>query len=279
MSIREKEWVKRSGKGFFIESSRIRMGPWGNVRTHIDNNSIKMRAESLIAFGQKRPVIGLLSEDGEWFELIDGEIRLMAWKYAKENLNANLDEKYGGMYCELQDISKINISKTEIIKLQLSYGTDSEPLSQYDKAISVFKLYEGGEKIADLAIMLHCSVQHIRNLISLSLVSKEIMCAVKPTTALKIAKTSQVRQKEVVDRIRSGEKIKCKDIPPKAEESIKIIQESIILNPHKLSFDEICLQIILAEKKMRVSKTAREMFGWQQYTRALKSTIGKDPPL
>lgn len=232
MNLCTVSWAKRRGKGFLIPTCRIRVGYWGNARTDITEEMVINKANSLKNEGQKTAVKGLLSSCGNFFDLTDGEIRLSAALYAIKNMNYNIDTDKGGLYCEIESGfssgGKIRYpTANEVIKLQLSYGTDSEPLSDYDKARSVSKLFESGEKISDLAVILHCSEQSVRNLLAISSVPDRVKDAVKPTTAVKYARASIPTRNEIYKKIISGEKVKGKDISSKKEEEIKVIQERI----------------------------------------------------
>jgi hypothetical protein len=248
---------------------------------------IRIRALSLITIGQKKPVVGLLSEDGEWFELIDGELRLRAWKYAKSEFKKDLDSRDGGMYCEIQGgflagNKTVYPTTSEAIKLQLSYGTDSEPLSQYDKARAVSKLIELGEKTSELSVVMHCSEQHIRDLLSINSVPDIVKKNVKPTTAARYARADVPTKQRIVKKIEAGEKVKGRDVPYKYETADRVHKEAlpvVLPEKHKMSEDEIHEQIDKAEKFMDREKKEKIRFGWQQYKRALMSVIGEELPL
>lgn len=284
MGIRDKEWVIRTGEGFIIPHDRIRIGPWGNVRTDITTETVAIRANSLVLKGQESPVSGLLSEDGEWFELIDGELRWKAWEYAKTFLGVDLDEKYRGMRCRLEpDFVRSRPSKKDVIKLQLSYGTDSVPLSYYDKARNVKKLIDSGESVSDLAKLMHCSEQTIRNMISTSEVPEDVQKNLKPTTALKYSRADKAEKKRIEKKINSGEKVKGKDIKKKPEEPPEAIQETTegdfstasdeLMNG--LTAYEIKKQIQKAEVK--AAKTGDRYFSGM--VTGFKIVLGKEPKI
>lgn len=283
MGIRDKEWVRRKGQGFIIPSSRIRVGPWGNARTDITPEMVETKALSLIKEGQKKAVKGLLSEDGEWFELTDGEVRHLGWNFAKKQLCADLDEKLGGMYCELEEgFTGRHPTTIEAIRLQLSYGTDSEPLSQYDKAAAVKKLLEAGDDIEDLAVIMHCSKQHIKDLRDIDSAPAHVKKAVKPTGALKYERASPATKKAIDKKISDGEKVKCKDIPPKSETRERTVQERAPIEPpvkRRLSDDEVREQIQKCTSLIDRSKKGKDRFGYQQLRRGLMIPIGEELPL
>jgi hypothetical protein len=283
MGIRDKGWARRSGKGFFIHSSRIRVGPWGNARTEITDEMIRIRALSLVTRGQLSPVFGLLSADGEWFELIDGELRLLAWRYAKNEMGVDLDLTLGGMYCELQEgfVGKFPTTR-EALLLQVSYGTNSESLSQYDKARAVTKLVQAGEEVTTIAIAMHCCEQQVRNMLAMDSVPEVVKKAVKPTTAVRFARADVPTKQKIVKKIEAGEKVKGRDVPYKYETADRTHQETVpvvLPEKHKMSDDEIHEQIDKASRLMDREKKEKIRFGWQQYKRALMSVIGEELPL
>lgn len=288
MGIRDKEWVIRSGECFIIPHNRIRVGPWGNVRTDIDTETVAIRANSLILKGQESPVSGLLSEDGEWFELIDGELRWKAWEYAKKHLGVDLDKKHRGMRCRLEpDYVRSRPSKTDVIKLQLSYGTDSVPLSYYDKARNVKKLIDGGESVSELAKLMHCSEQTIRNMIAADDVPEDVKKNVKPTTAVKYSKADKSEKKRIEKKISAGEKVKGKDIHGKTKEPPEAVQETTSENfatasdeeMNGLTAFEIKQQIKKADKYMNMGKSAKDVFGWSMFIRAMNIVLGNEQPI
>lgn len=285
MRKRDIDWiVRRKGNGFIIPSDRIRVGPWGNARTDITPEMVESRARSLVKDGQKEPVKGLFSADMQWFELIDGELRLRGWKFAKTNLNVDLDKELDGIYCELQPgFERAAPTKRDIIKLQVAYGTGSIPLSDYDKATSVAKLIEMGETVKDLAILMHCTEQTVRNYVQINSVPERIKQKVKPTTALRYSRATVPDKQNVEKKIESGEKVRAKDIPTRIESQEKVDQEQIpveLPEKRRLSDDDIRNdQIIKADYFRHHSKNEKERHGWIMYKRALKSVIGEEVPL
>lgn len=281
MRKRDIDWIiRRCGNGYVVHSSRFRVGPWGNARTDITEEIVDARALSLIKEGQKEPVKGLFSSDNECFELIDGELRLRGWNLAKTKYGVDLDEVHGGIYCELQSgFERVAPTKKDILLLQVSYGTGSIPLCDYDRANVVSKLIESGESVKELAIIMHCTEQTIRNLLAIHSVPNRVKKVVKPTTALKYSRATLPVKKEVEDKIDGGKKVKAKDIPTKSESTEKVVNESIPFTYHEkrcLEPDEIRQQIKIADGIMRRTKKDKFVWGWQQYIRALKSVIGEE---
>ncbi|MCK9599063.1 MAG: hypothetical protein M0R06_08490 [Sphaerochaeta sp.] len=284
MGLRDVSWAKRSGKGFIIPSSRIRVGPWGNTRTYITPEMIDTRAKSLIEEGQKKAVKGLISEDGEWFELLDGELRLLGWKEAKKTYGTDLDKRDDGIYCEIEEGfsagGKVRYPSTvEAIKIHLFYGTDSEPLSQYDKAKAVSKLVESGEKVSSLAIIMHCSEQHVRDLLLINSVPNQVKENVKPSTAAKFARASVPTQKKVIEKISSGEKVKGKDVQSKAETREQVSDDTVPLpakDQHRMSDEEIQALIKKADRFMCGEKTNGRRERWQYFIRACRMILGHE---
>lgn len=177
MGIRDKEWARHSGSVFYIPWSRIKLSEFGNQRTEFPDESIAMRANSLILEGQKTAIEGYLSDDGEWFEFIDGEIRYRAWYYAMKHLGVDLHDKLGGMKCV---VVKKPSSKADAMFYQISRGSDTVPISQMDKANAIMKLYSVEEvPVSEIAKRLFCSEQHIRDMIKLTAIAPELKQAIK----------------------------------------------------------------------------------------------------
>lgn len=285
MSLRDQPWAKKKDEKYYlIHSDRIRVGPWGNARTDISPEMIEQRAISLIKEGQKRPVKGFMSADEEWFELVDGELRLRAWKHAKEKLGCNLDDTLGGMMCAIEEGfsagGKMRFPTTiEAIKIQLSYGTDSEPLGQYDRARAATKLVESGESVAGVSVIMHCSEQTVRNLLAIDTVPEKVQKNVKPTTALKFSRSNPDTRKKILTKIDLGEKIRGKDIPAKIDQQEKVDQQEVPVDMHIMNEEEIRNQIVKADYFRHHSKNEKDRHGWSQYKRALKSVIGEGVPL
>jgi len=266
MGIRDKDWVKRSGKGFFIKWNRIRPGK--NIRTVFTTETIAERANSLILEGQRNPVRGKLSEDQEYFELSDGEIRWRGWEYAKKELNVNLDDKLGGMYCELQNIEDDDERKL----FQLSCGTDTISLPVMDQARTLKELIDSGKKISFLAERMHCSDQHIRDTVALLKLDPELQQAVqkgalKPTAATKTARARKEAQQDVKDKIDRGENVGISDVDTADGKLVR------------LSVDDIQKQIKEADKLMCMEKTEKGRLKWQAMIRAFRITIGLEEKL
>ena len=278
MGIRDKSWARRSGNYFFIPRSRIRIGPWGNARSEFENETVAQRANSLILRGQTHTVKGLLSEDGEWFELIDGEIRWRAWDYAKKELGVDLDETLGGMRCELQTgFNNSRPTKKDILKIQLSYGTNSEPLTEYDKARNAKKLHDEGESISDLAGILHCSESKVRYLISLDAVPEKAKKNLKPSTALAYSKADEETRREIDGKIDRGEPVKGKDITQRIRKpKAPVLNERNLQNPtgERLSDEEVQKQIKEADRLLFKAKSEKERMAWQYFIRAMRITLG-----
>ena len=276
--LRTCQWAKRCGDGFKIPRNRIRVGSWGNARTEFPEETIALRSNSLILEGQKNPVKGIPSEDGEWFELVDGELRWRAWDYAKTQLGVDLDEKLGGVYCEVQsgfnDKSPIEV---QIALMQLSCGTDTVPLSQYDRARSAKKLFDSGVTVEELSNRMHCSGQHVRDLLSLNSVPEKIQSGLKPSAAVRYAKADKETQKEVERRIDLGERVRVDDIKP-AKHDLAASSEHVPMPPsdaHILSEEEIKEQIKKVDKMMTSTKTkASEVKLYQAMIRAWRIVLG-----
>lgn len=281
MGIRDKEWVKRTNEGFIIPHSRIRIGPWGNARSEFPEETIASRANSLILEGQKSYVSGLLSEDGEYFELIDGEIRWRAWEYAKKELGVDLDSKLGGMRCKLQDgFSRKRPTKSDILKLQLSYGTDTVPLSKYDQARNVKKLIDSGESVKDISILMHCTPQTIRNLIAIDSAPDHIKNTQKPSTAMEYTRSDSNTKKEIDRQVSTGKRVSVNSVRSertKEKSRQKRAQERIPLPTkelRRLTDEEVQNQIKKLDNLKLVSRTQKHKDICSAMIRGMRITLG-----
>jgi hypothetical protein len=247
MGIRDKEWARHSGSNFFIPWNRIKLSEFGNQRTEITDETVAIRANSLILEGQKSAIEGYLSEDQEFFEFIDGDLRYRAWHYAKKHLGVDLDEKLGGMKCV---VVKKPESMVDAIFYQVSRGSDTVPLSQMDKAKAMRKLHvEEKVPVIEIAKRLMCSDQHVRDMIRLTEMAPELQQAVKAgamrlTTALKTERAREEVRQEVKEKLERGEKVKGCDV-----EDGKL---------KTLSVEEIQQQIKIANKLMITPGTKKD---------------------
>lgn len=230
---------------------------YGNARKDgLTTETFAERANSLILEGQKHPLTGYLSDDGNSFELIDGEIRHGGYIYARDVLCVDFDKGLHGV-----DGVKVvvgprpgnkNLDAVGIAFFQIGCGTDTLPLSALDKATKVKELIEvHGQKVADIAKKLGCSDQHVRDMVKLASVDKGLRTAVadgkiSPTTATRVSRSREETKREVQEKLDRGEKVKGIDVDS-ATEGKKI-----------LSYEEIERQIKKADKLFCSSKTDKD---------------------
>lgn len=228
----------------------------------------------MVLEGQRNPLRGYLSDDGEYFEFIDGERR----KRAAEYINANTDKFPGQkqiieLKCELEEkIGGKKISGTELIFRQLSYGTNTEPLSPFDQAAAVKELVDSGVKVAEIATRMGRSDQHVRNLLKMVQVDPDIKEAVSKgaisaTAALKTTNARQEARNEVKERVARGERVRNKDVDLCDGKQ----------GPMKAT--EIDKQIKVADKYFNMAKSDREREKWGAMIEAFRITLRQADPL
>lgn len=287
MGIKDLPWVKRSGSDYIIPRDRIKPGPWGNVRTEFPEETIAERANSLVLEGQKEVVKGCLSDDQEWFLLIDGELRWRAWEYAKDVLGVNLDEKSGGMKC--RGIRK-PATDIEISLLQFGYGTDTVPLSKVDQANAIKRFADTGMSIADIATRIRRSKQHVRDMIAFTSAPKEIREAVgcgamRVTTAVKTVRATKAARDEIIDQVNQGKKVCGKDVADamiaKAEEHQEETFDSEMISPETqmMSPEEVSKQIKYADKRMFLEKSEKGRLKYRSMIEAYRIVLRLADPL
>lgn len=273
-SLREMPWVlKRLANCVVIPWSRLvppSKTKYGNARKDgLTTETFAERANSLILEGQKNPLTGYLSDDGESFELIDGEIRHGGYVHARDVLGVDFDKGLHGV-----DGVKVvvgprpgnkNLDTVGVAYFQIGCGTDTLPLSQLDKAIKIKELVElHGQKVSDVAKHLGCSDQHVRDMVKLASVDDGMKTAIRekkisPTTATRVTKATEEAQREVKEKLDRGEKVKGTDVDRD--------------EPKVLSREEIEKQIKKADKLFCCSKTDKDRHYYKGVYTGLQITI------
>jgi ParB family chromosome partitioning protein len=199
----------------FIPITKIR--PGRNCRK--DFSSVPDLAVSMFNMGQLESVEVYLSPDGDCAVLIDGERRFRAAQYVNAHFDEWSKDHPGGNRFDLVRCKYGPKTLSEGLRIirQIEHNENHEALKPMEKAQAYKELIELGYTQQTIAKEVGKSVQHVSNYLAMCNAPQELQDAVEtgrisPTAATKASKASPEKKKAAVEKVKTGEKVKIKDV-------------------------------------------------------------------
>jgi ParB-like chromosome segregation protein Spo0J len=184
--------------------------------------------------------------------------------------NEHLGGKFEIITCDIEPkVNGKNPSGAELKFRQLADGSH-EKLCAEDEAAAIKSLVEeDGCTVAQIAERMRCSTQHVRDMLKFGEADEGIKQAVRSgqmsaTTAVKTAKATEERQKEVKEKLNRGEKVKGIDLAEPTK---------------RLTDDQIRSQIKKADAAFCLEKTEKGQMKYKGMVEAFRITLGEAEPI
>jgi ParB family chromosome partitioning protein len=197
----------RAGNVFLVPLEKIKIIPGRNIRTE-DIGDLHMLAMQLIAEGQRVPCTVRYSKEEDVVEIIDGERRLRAALIARKDHKWKIDT----LKC-ISEVAGITEDKRIVNML---HANESKPLTPMERAGAYQRLINMDYTPTMIAVSMGCSSAAVEGFLVLAKAPEGVQKAVasgkmSATAGKKAAKAKPEKQKEILEKIEKGQKVKTKD--------------------------------------------------------------------